>query len=104
MEPLALIAGIETALPRPAAWLFLALFVPVWIWVAYDDMANLKIRNWVTDGLAAAFLVLGLLVFPLPDYGWQIVQGVVMLGVAFLLFAAGTMGGGDAKFIAAASP
>jgi len=95
--------GIETTYPAEAAFWFLIVMIPIWAFVAYDDMANLKIRNKVVLLMLAIFVVAGPFLMPLNTYAWQLVQGVVVLLLMFGLYALRAMGGGDAKFIAVAA-
>ncbi|MBA8837042.1 prepilin peptidase [Ochrobactrum sp. RH2CCR150] len=84
------------------AALMTAIFVAAMVSAMITDLLSMTIRNRVSIGLAAGFLILapfsGL---SLADYGWHVLAGVLMLGITFLLFCLRTMGGGDAKMIAA---
>ena len=86
-----------------AAWLLMPA-LPICLWVAWSDLARMKIPNLAVLALLAGFAVVGALVLPLPDYGWRWLQAAVMLALGIALNAAGAMGAGDAKFIAAAAP
>lgn len=67
------------------------------------DATSYKIPNWISLTLAAAFplaaLALGL---PLPAVGLHVGLGVAALVAGMAMFAAGWIGGGDAKLFAAA--
>ena len=65
---------------QAALW-FLPFCVPVAIWVAWSDMASMKIPNKAVLTMAAIWAVVGLLAFPLPQYGW----GWAVLGKKFAL-------------------
>lgn len=84
------------------AALMTAIFVAAMVTAMITDLLSMTIRNRVSIGLAAGFLILapfsGL---SLADYGWHALAGALMLGITFLLFCMRTMGGGDAKMIAA---
>ncbi|MEM9349121.1 MAG: prepilin peptidase [Pseudomonadota bacterium] len=94
----------EPAFPDTAARVFLIVMVPVWFYMAWYDMARLKILNGLVIFVFATFLVLGAVLLPWQVYFGQIVQSAAMLLIMLVLYSAGAMGGGDAKFIAAASP
>lgn len=87
-----------------AALWYLPFVLPICLYVAYTDLAEMKIKNIAVLILAGLFLVLGLLTLPLPDYGMRLLQGVIVLVIGIGLNAIGAMGAGDAKFIAAAAP
>ena len=94
---------LTTNFPAQAAFWYLIVMVPIWLYVAWDDVAHLKIRNKVVILIAAIFVITGPFLMPLADYAWQVGQGIAVLLVVFLLYGLRLMGGGDAKFIAAAS-
>ena len=87
-----------------ALW-FLPFVLPVCLWVAYGDLRAMRISNKSVLLLTVIFLVVGLIALPFyPDYLWRLVHLVVVLLLGMLLNAAGLVGGGDAKFAAAAAP
>ncbi|WP_281973279.1 prepilin peptidase [Ruegeria faecimaris] len=104
-------------IPAGAAAWFLPFVLPICYYVAFTDLRDMLIKNHAVVALAAVFAVIGLFVLPpwsdgwisgpfsvsLPPYLWQLLHIVVMLVIGILLNAAGIMGAGDAKFIAAAS-
>lgn len=92
-----------TATMREALW-FLPFAIPIGIWVALSDMKSMKIPNKAVLALTAVFAVVGLFVLPLPEYGIRWLQLAVVLAVGFVLTILGTMGAGDAKFLAAMAP
>ena len=68
------------------------------------DMLTMTIPNRISLVLAAAFLVAaGLSGMPLQMFGMHLLAGLVVLVVAFVCFAMGWIGGGDAKLAAAAA-
>jgi prepilin peptidase CpaA len=87
-----------------AALWFLPFVVPVCLYVAWSDLATMKIPNVANLALAGIFVVIGLLVLPLEDYAWRLAQLALVLLAGIVLNAAGAMGAGDAKFLAAAAP
>ncbi|MEJ6397193.1 prepilin peptidase [Yoonia sp. 208BN28-4] len=86
-----------------AGWFLLAA-VPISLFVAYSDLARMKIPNVAVGALLLAYAVLGLIALPFDVYLWGYVHMIVALVVGIVLNAGGVMGAGDAKFIAAAAP
>lgn len=86
-----------------ALW-FLPFALPIAFWVAWSDMARMKIPNKAVMALVAVFAVVGLVALPLPDYGWRWVHLAVVLAIGFVANAGGLLGAGDAKFAAAMAP
>ena len=67
-----------------------------------SDMVSMTIANRVSILLVATFaLVAPLTGMAWADFGWHFAAGALVLCVTFSLFALGTMGGGDAKLLAA---
>ncbi|MBS1300841.1 prepilin peptidase [Loktanella sp. SALINAS62] len=87
-----------------AALLFLIPAIPVALWVAYKDVATMKIPNKAVIALFAGYAVLGLIALPLDVYLWNYVHLAVLLVIGILLNMTGWLGAGDAKFMAAAAP
>ncbi|MEM6727904.1 MAG: prepilin peptidase [Pseudomonadota bacterium] len=104
IAPFAALLRFDPAYPPGAARLFLIFALPVWLYMAWYDMARLKILNGLVLFVLAVFLLLGPLVLPFSAYMGQLLQALIVFVVIFALYAAGAMGGGDAKFIAAAAP
>jgi prepilin peptidase CpaA len=68
---------------------------------AVSDMLSMTIANRISIILVASFLVLAPLAgMPLEQIGLHVAAMVIVLAVCFALFAAGAMGGGDAKLMA----
>ena len=86
-----------------ALW-FLPFVLPVCAWVAWTDLSRMKIPNTAVLTLAGIFMDVGLMALPLAEYPWRLSHLAVMLVAGVIANAAGLMGAGDAKFIAAASP
>lgn len=91
-------------IPSQAALWFLPLVLPVCFYVIFTDLRDMRITNQAVIVLALVFVLAGPLLLPLPVYGWQLLQLVIVLVVGVALNAAGAMGAGDAKFAAAAAP
>jgi prepilin peptidase CpaA len=69
---------------------------------AASDLLTMTIPNRVSILLAAGFVACGLLVGLAPvDAVLHLASGALVLAVGFALFAAGWIGGGDAKLAAA---
>ncbi|WP_170416720.1 prepilin peptidase [Ruegeria atlantica] len=107
-------------IPATAATWFLPFVLPICFYVAFTDLRSMLIKNHAVIALAAVFAVVGFFVLPpwatewttggigpvsltLPPYIWQLLHIVVVLFFGILFNAAGVMGAGDAKFLAAAS-
>ena len=84
--------------------IFLPFVLPICLWVAWSDMAKMKIPNYAVLALAVVFILLGPFVFEWPDYFWRLGQGVVILVIGFLLNQIRLIGAGDAKFAGAMAP
>lgn len=108
-------------IPAAAAAWFLPFVLPICFYVAFTDMREMKIKNHAVVALALVFILVGLIALPpwstgpvsgklivfpvsLPIYVWQLLHLVVVLVLGIVLNAAGAMGAGDAKFLAAAAP
>ncbi|MEC3862001.1 prepilin peptidase [Mesobacterium sp. TK19101] len=89
--------------PSAALW-FLPFVLPICLYVCYTDMSRMKITNRAVMVLIMVFAIVGPLVLPFDTYLWRYAHLGVALLAGILLNAAGAMGAGDAKFIAAAAP
>lgn len=87
-----------------AALIFLLAAVPIGIFVAFSDLARMKIPNVAVGALVLSYAVLGLIALPLTDYLWHWTHLFVVLAIGIAMNAAGLVGAGDAKFAAAAAP
>lgn len=88
---------------QTALW-FLPAVVPICLWVAWSDLATMKIPNKANLALLAAFVVLGFFALPFEDYLWRFAHVGVALVLGIVMNAMRMLGAGDAKFIAAAAP
>lgn len=86
-----------------ALW-FLPFVVPIAFWVAWSDLATMKIPNKAVLALMAVFVVVGLLALPFNEYLWRFAHFGVVIVITFLLSTFGLIGAGDAKFVAAMAP
>lgn len=74
------------------------------LFAAISDTLSMTIANRVPLLLAGAFLVAAPLTgMDITTFGWHLAAGMAVLVVTFGLFAFGSMGGGDAKLLAATS-
>ncbi|MHA6344473.1 prepilin peptidase [Roseivivax sp. CAU 1761] len=90
-------------IPAPAALgLFLAT-LPVCFWVAWSDLARMKIPNAAVLALVALYALAGPLLLPPGPWSWGWLQLALLLAAGIALNAAGALGAGDAKFAAAAA-
>lgn len=80
----------------------LVVFPVLVAFAAASDLLTMTIPNRVSLMLASAFVVLALATgMPLTQLGLHLAAGALVLVVSFGLFAAGWMGGGDAKVASA---
>ncbi|HGG05888.1 MAG TPA: hypothetical protein ENK28_10550 [Aliiroseovarius sp.] len=86
-----------------ALW-FLPFVIPIAIWVAWSDMATMKIPNKAVLALLGVFLVIGLVALPFDVYKWRWMHFAIVLIAGFLASSLGMLGAGDAKFGAAMAP
>jgi prepilin peptidase CpaA len=88
-----------------AAWWFLPFVLPLCLYVAYTDLARMKITNKAVMALVAVYVLIGPIALPTWDiYLWGFACMIVVLLAGMVLNAIGAMGAGDAKFLAAAAP
>ncbi|RME14079.1 MAG: hypothetical protein D6801_09890 [Alphaproteobacteria bacterium] len=87
-----------------AALWFLPFAVPIALWVAWSDMARMKIPNKAVLALVAVFALVGLVALPLDVWAWRWLHLVVVLAIGFVANMLGLVGAGDAKFAAAMAP
>ncbi len=70
---------------------------------AMTDLTTYTIPNWISLALIGAFLALAVAVgMPLSGFGGHLAVGAAALVAGMGMFAAGWVGGGDAKLLAAA--
>ena len=86
-----------------AGW-FLPFVIPIAIWVAWSDMATMKIPNKAVAALLVVFVVVGPLAMPFTDYLWRYAHFAVVLAIGFGLNSVRVLGAGDAKFAASMAP
>lgn len=91
-----------------ALW-FLPFVLPIAVWVAWSDMARMKIPNLAVLALVAVFAAVGLVLvatgtWSFETWAWRWTHLLVVLVIGFLANMAGAMGAGDAKFAAAMAP
>jgi prepilin peptidase CpaA len=86
-----------------ALW-FLIPTLPIALWVAWSDLARMKIPNKAVLALMIVFAVVGLIALPLDVWAWRWLHFIVVLACGFVINMTGLMGAGDAKFAAAMAP
>lgn len=87
-----------SAFATPAATLIFAFSM---VHAGVTDLVTMKIRNGVVLLLFIAYLALAPFAgFPLHEIGWSVAIAAGVLAGGFALFAAGWIGGGDAKLAA----
>jgi prepilin peptidase CpaA len=82
--------------------LIVTIFPAAMAFAAITDVFTMTVSNRLSLALAAGFFI----VAPLVGFGWEtiglhVLVALIALGLTFSLFAAGWIGGGDAKFFAA---
>lgn len=81
---------------------FVVVFPVLMAFAAAFDLLTMRIPNWISIVLIAAFVPCAFLIgMPITEMGLHFAVGFAVLLVAFLLFLPGWIGGGDAKFAAA---
>ncbi len=84
------------------AAVILVVFPFCMVFAAISDLLSMTIANRVSVLLVATFMVVAPLTgMDWTTYAWHLLAGLSVLLVTFVLFAAGGMGGGDAKLLAA---
>ncbi|MGL4973692.1 MAG: A24 family peptidase [Bosea sp. (in: a-proteobacteria)] len=80
----------------------LILFPAIMTWAAVSDLLSMTISNRITLLLVVSFAFCAVL-FGLSwsAIGWHLGAGMLVLSISFGFFAAGWIGGGDAKLAAA---
>ncbi|HRI92912.1 MAG TPA: prepilin peptidase [Accumulibacter sp.] len=80
----------------------LVFFPALMAFAASSDLLTMTIPNRVSLLLVAGFLgFAGILGLPWTTIGWHLLAGLLVLACTFGMFAAGWIGGGDAKLAAA---
>lgn len=80
----------------------LVVFPVLVAFAAASDLLTMKIPNRVSVLLGAAFFIMALATaMPVTQIGLHIAAGALVLAITFGMFAAGWMGGGDAKVASA---
>ena len=86
----------------PALIALLVVFPAAMAFAAASDLVSMTISNWLCLALVALFAVCTLLLgLSWAEVGWHLAAGSLVLVICFGLFAAGWIGGGDAKLAAA---
>ena len=88
----------------PAVWFATAAMLPLMLLTAWYDLKHLRIPNALALSVLAVFLVAGLWGLPLETFLWLLGAGAAVLAAGVAVFAAGLLGGGDAKMAAALAP
>ncbi|RYH09453.1 prepilin peptidase [Tropicimonas sp. IMCC6043] len=92
------------AIPAGAALWFLPFAAPICLYVIWTDLTRMKIPNAAVAALFATYALVGPIALPFDLYLSQWMNFVILLLAGFLLWYAGAMGAGDAKFIAVMAP
>ena len=86
------------------ALVLLLIAAPFSVYAALSDLRSMKIYNKTNLGLFIGFVVAGVFLFPMEQYGLRLSQAAVMFVAGMIMTSFGMMGGGDSKFIAAMAP
>ncbi len=79
----------------------LSLFPAIVLFAAWSDLFTMTISNRVSILLVAGFAVMAFVIGLSPvDILWHVAAGLSVLAAAFVCFAFGWIGGGDAKLAA----
>jgi prepilin peptidase CpaA len=71
-------------------------------YACFSDMFSMRISNRLSLAVLSLFPIFAFAVgMGWAAFGWHVLAGVAVLAVTFALFAAGYIGGGDAKLTAA---
>src|SRR5690554_616454 len=80
------------------------LFPLAMAYAAVSDLLTMTIANRIVVALVAAFVLAAPAIgMGLHDFAWHWVAGLAVLAASFACFAAGWIGGGDAKLASAAA-
>ena len=80
----------------------LLLFPALMAFAAFSDLFTMTISNRLSLALTGGFLLLALVTgMALPEIGMHVGAAALVLVTAFVFFARGWIGGGDAKLVAA---
>lgn len=72
------------------------------VYAALRDVASFEVPNWLPAAMVLVFIALWLAGGQgMAVLGWHLSAGLAVLAAGWTLFAAGIMGGGDAKMLAA---
>ncbi len=84
-------------------FLAIALFPTLMLVAGAGDAISMRIPNWLTLLIAAAFFPMALLTgMPMAELGIHMAAALGLFVAGFVLFSFGLFGGGDAKLLAAA--
>lgn len=93
-------SGPIAMLTFPALFIFPVLMA----YAASSDLLTMRIANWLVLALAVSWVALALFAqLSWTDIGMSLAMAGVVLVVAFVFFAFGWIGGGDAKLVAVTS-
>lgn len=80
----------------------LTSFSVLMLYAAYSDLRSYTLPNFISILLVAGIVIIGIFLQPsLSVVGWHIGVAALMFAIGFGMFAAGMVGGGDVKVIAA---
>jgi len=90
--------------PASAALWFLPFVLPISLWAAWSDLKYMKIFNATVIALVLVFVLVGPIALGVNETAWRLTHLLIVLVIGFVMSTIGWVGGGDAKFAAAAAP
>jgi prepilin peptidase CpaA len=84
-----------------ATIIFFGVFPALMAFAAAYDLTTMTIPNKLSAAVALSFVAVVLLCqLPVSEVAWHLAAGLLVLILTFVMFAAGWVGGGDAKLAA----
>lgn len=89
-----------TLLASAPSWLA-AILLLLLILAAIEDLWRLEIEDWLSAGVALGAIIAAAIDGPTPGLWQNLLLSALVLGLGWLLFSLGWMGGGDIKLLTA---
>ncbi|MEM7241037.1 MAG: prepilin peptidase [Pseudomonadota bacterium] len=87
-----------------AATVYFFLTLPILFYIVFTDLRYMRIFNWTNIALFVLFFIPAFFFFDIQTIAWQLGIAAIVLVIGYLLNLIGLIGGGDAKFLPAATP
>ncbi|MGL4319726.1 MAG: prepilin peptidase [Paracoccaceae bacterium] len=75
----------------------LILASPLLVAMAFHDLRDMQIPKWISGGMIAIFVIMGMTVVPWAESGARMALAAIVFAVGFAGFALRLLGGGDVK-------